>query len=484
MDNTQQPPSVLSLCTGYGGLEIALERALGGINVLAHVEIEAFAVANLVSKMETEQMVPAPIWTDLKTLPLEPFRDRVDILTGGYPCQPFSAAGKRKGEDDPRHLFPYIKKIIAGVRPVWCFFENVEGHISLGLSTVISDLEEIGYETTWGVFSAAEVGAPHQRKRVFILAHRNGTGQQEQRLTFAACPEHAAVECRGEELGNARSPELNRIPEPEKRDSDRTVGNTGINQWPARPGEPQHSWEEPRVVGEKLNSDWVESLQGLTEYAKVITTLNVGYMEVINEIGCKDCNQVLRELWGAIAQEEVWREIGGISKFYQAEILWVQLHGISKNAAEPFVIDSSKEVAKDTEVKMPDVRGEKNTTRTSSRFTGSYQSGHFMPKMSCDCACCRWIVGWKKYGIGGTNLSDMRESNGSEERGESQGFLPSKNVLKRMWVGVAKKAEYQGWTQIGKGTENRIDRLRLLGNGVVPATAEKAFRTLIGRFTV
>ena len=170
MDTTQKLPAVLSLCTGYGGIERGLDLAGVEHRVIAHVEIEAFAIANLVAKMEAGKLDAAPVWSNLKTLPVESFRDRVDILTGGYPCQPFSAAGKRLGEEDPRHLWPYICDIIRAVRPVRCFFENVEGHISLGLREVISDLESLGYKVAWGIFSAREVGAPHQRKRVYIMA--------------------------------------------------------------------------------------------------------------------------------------------------------------------------------------------------------------------------------------------------------------------------------------------------------------------------
>ena len=184
MDNSPQPLSVLSLCTGYGGIERGLELAGVRHRVITHVEIEAFAIANLVNKMEAGELDAAPVWSNLKTLPVDCFRDRVDILTGGYPCQPFSAAGKRAGADDPRHLWPYIYDIIRAVRPVQCFFENVEGHISLGLREVIEDLESLGYQTTWGVFSAAEVGAPHQRKRVFILAHSRSKQDRSVRGTY------------------------------------------------------------------------------------------------------------------------------------------------------------------------------------------------------------------------------------------------------------------------------------------------------------
>ena len=185
MDTTQQLPTVISFCSGYGGIERGLDLAGVEHRVLAYVEIEAFAIANLVAKMETGQLVPAPIFTDLKTFPAHLFRGCVDIITGGYPCQPFSAAGKRLGTEDPRHLWPYILDHIKAIRPVRCMFENVEGHISLGLREVISDLEGAGYDATWGIFSAAEVGAPHQRKRVYILGSdtncRDGSAQQERK---------------------------------------------------------------------------------------------------------------------------------------------------------------------------------------------------------------------------------------------------------------------------------------------------------------
>ena len=194
VDHSGKLPTVLSLCTGYGGIERGLELAGFEHRVVAHVEIEAFAAANLVAKMESGQLVPAPIWSDLKTLPAHCFRDRIDVLTGGYPCQPFSAAGLRKGADDPRHLWPYIWRHIKTIRPVRCFFENVEGHISLGLRQVIDDLEGLGYATTWGIFSAAEVGAPHQRKRVYILAYASGAGRQQ--VTRGSHEDEAAHERR------------------------------------------------------------------------------------------------------------------------------------------------------------------------------------------------------------------------------------------------------------------------------------------------
>jgi DNA (cytosine-5)-methyltransferase 1 len=201
VDTTEQLPTVLSLCSGYGGIERGLELAGFEHRVLSYVEIEAYAIENLATKMENGVLDAAPIWTNLKTFPAEIFRGKVDLLTGGYPCQPFSAAGQRKGKDDPRHLWPFIREHIRTIRPTRCLFENVEGHISLGLSTVISDLEEDGFSCSFGIFSAAEVGAHHRRKRVFILAHRNnGLGELTDEEIRAR---GNALGCGSAEVGNA-----------------------------------------------------------------------------------------------------------------------------------------------------------------------------------------------------------------------------------------------------------------------------------------
>lgn len=122
----------------------------------------------------TRSLSPAPIWTDLKTFDIRPWRGILDMLIGGYPCQPFSSAGKRNGIDDPRHLWPYIARLIHDGRPDVCFFENVYGHVSRGLDVVLNDLEGLGYTTSVGTFNASDVDAPHKRTRVFILAHASG----------------------------------------------------------------------------------------------------------------------------------------------------------------------------------------------------------------------------------------------------------------------------------------------------------------------
>ena len=105
----------LSLCSGYEGIGLGLRSVLPNLREIAYVEREGFPVANLVAKMEAGELDQAPVFTDVKTFPYGKFRGCVDILSGGFPCQPFSAAGKRQATEDPRHLFPYIAD---GIRAV------------------------------------------------------------------------------------------------------------------------------------------------------------------------------------------------------------------------------------------------------------------------------------------------------------------------------------------------------------------------------
>jgi len=138
------------------------------------VEREAACVEILATRMEEGSLDPAPVWSDARTFDGLAWRGAVDIIAAGYPCQPFSTAGKRKGADDPRHLWPDIKRIIGEVRPGAVVLENVKGHVRLGLSEVLEDLHELGFDAEWGVFSAAQAGAPHRRERLFLVAHRHG----------------------------------------------------------------------------------------------------------------------------------------------------------------------------------------------------------------------------------------------------------------------------------------------------------------------
>lgn len=290
------------------------------------MEIEAWAAANLVHKVEEGRLAPGPVYQDLKRFPFEELarpRDFDLVLSGGFPCQPFSCAGKGTADDDPRHLFPHIKSGIERCEPDLVVLENVEGILSRKLKSdwgddpagtpvalhVLRELERLGYRATARLVSASEVPAedgdgepravPHQRKRVFFVAQpagvsgerwlgdtfiprpqggifagsddtfgREDEGGRPAPTTSGLRPHHwrqvcfAAEQCdvdpdTGElhdlcrDCGSdyADSP----CPGP-TQDGFEYVEHDGLLyarrlfSAVARPGEPQHGWEEPRVV--------------------------------------------------------------------------------------------------------------------------------------------------------------------------------------------------------------------------------------------
>jgi len=285
-----------------------------------------------------------------------------------------------------------------------CFFENVEGHISLGLSSVISDLEELGYQVSWGIFSAREVGAPHQRKRVFILAHRSSEGFQrywgleQVRLSQGwevekGCPstscgfgskgllwssrmantnhEHG----HGEERG--RNPETQGVPsehwqEEHSRWESGRADAEGYQVWPSRPGEPQHAWEPPRVVG---NATSQRSHRGTQD-----------------GLGLKP-------------------EVSG--KGYEA---------------------------------MGNAESEQGSSRDHRGESGAASNTQQIQSGGGDCGSLRDCDRETQPTLGGN-------ADGS--------------------------ADWMDYAELYTTCDNRTDELRLLGNGVVPATAERAFRTLL-----
>ena len=154
-----------SLFTGYGGLDMAV-----GGDVVWYSEIEPAAC-----KILAEHYPGVPNLGDITVVDwstVEP----VDVITGGYPCQPFSTAGMRRGKNDERHLWPYVRNAISTLRPSFAVLENVRGHLSMGLADVIGDLAGVGYDARWGLVRASDAGAPHGRARVFIVAYPAGTG--------------------------------------------------------------------------------------------------------------------------------------------------------------------------------------------------------------------------------------------------------------------------------------------------------------------
>ena len=196
--------------------------------------------------METGALDSCPIYSNIKEFDGRPFRGLVDIISGGFPCTPFSCAGLREADGSASHLFPFVLKAIEDIQPSLVFLENVEGIVSAKLKGdhwrdpagtsvllhVCRELERIGYAATWGIFSAEEVGAPHQRKRIFILARQSQEMADVQRERLEGWLQAGPNQEREGQHGYARC-----------------GGSSLPRRWPARPTEAQHEWEESRSLG-------------------------------------------------------------------------------------------------------------------------------------------------------------------------------------------------------------------------------------------
>lgn len=176
---------VVSLFAGIGGLDLGVERAVRRLGFRGcrsvYVEREAFAAAALVAAMERDELAPGLVWAgDVESFPAERFHGVVDVVLAGFPCPPVSCAGKRRGTDDVRWLWPEVVRVVEKTGADALFAENVPGLFTANegdaFREVLDDLAKIGLDAEWATFTASEVGAPHRRERIFLLAHREHAG--------------------------------------------------------------------------------------------------------------------------------------------------------------------------------------------------------------------------------------------------------------------------------------------------------------------
>ena len=172
-----------SLFSGIGGIELGLERT-GGFKTIWFVENDKYC-----QRVLRKHWPEVPIYGDIKAVDFTELK-RPDMLTGGFPCQPVSVAGKKKGEEDPRWLWPEYARAIRQIRPRIVLVENVPGLYQRGFSAVLGDLAESRYDAEWDCLPAAAFGAPHLRYRIFLVAYSASRSSSEQ-------------ECKCEEVGRS-----------------------------------------------------------------------------------------------------------------------------------------------------------------------------------------------------------------------------------------------------------------------------------------
>lgn len=463
----------LALCSGIGGLELGLRLALGRrYTTVCYVEREACAAALLVARMEDKTLDRAPVWDDLRTFKGGPWRGVVDCVTAGFPCQPVSLAGKRRAQADERWLWPQIVRILREVRPRYVFLENVPGLLVQGFGDVLGDLASLGFDAEWGVFSAAEAGAPHRRERVFVLAYtESGIAEQqaesEGRENIGGRSEMADAECERRGQGAGGISEEPSETEPEARrdklgDTKRTTDARTFRQsktpWPPSPGDFERwaavrrrsSWLAPAIDG-KLNPTFVEWLMGFPPF---YTLPGEHGHETQSQKGC--------------SPEE-----------------GPEIHKSSGDGLLPLQNIRSARTA------PPGLRrGDQGDDFVSAVpcEAGSKRGEAASQKPENLCCLCREFLAWTQQSE--NLLAGMFIHFGKAERQDSMDRKnPGKNLRglqEAVCLQTTKRCNMRNCVvcrggkeaRIVAAMECRIDRLRALGNAVVPVVAAYAFRTL------
>ena len=451
MHNNTPIVPYISLCSGYEGIGLGLHRCIPNLRCISYCEREAYAIANLVAKMEKGLLDAAPVFTDVTTFPWEQFAPYMagGILSFGWPCQPVSMAGKRKATEDERWLFDIIADGISILKPGMLFAENVEGLLSakmpdgsLVFSHCIERLERLHYKVEAGIFSASEVGTPHQRKRVFIMAHNNSERVKEFNRGIAV------------------------------QSLSTTIGDCCIDTWPSRPGEQQYAWEPPRVTTGLENSNSSRGKEPKHQQANLPTEPSgCGAEAVGNASQREDYGRESRDMGQASSE---WR-CGNNAFDYASEAMgnaesrWTG--GCGNKDSERERLGSSWASPSgdmgDTEQLLLPASREHRAMEQAGEIPADREwreSAQADPESS---------AARKREGHG-SNAAEFHEIESSVGRNADE---PSVGVDISELSGISNSelAEIREWMV---KTDNRTDELRLLGNGVVPATATRAFLTL------
>ena len=524
MHNNTPIVPYISLCSGYEGIGLGLHRCIPNLRCIAYCEREAYAIANLVAKMEKGLLDAAPVFTDVTTFPWEQFAPYMagGILSFGWPCQPVSMAGKRKATEDERWLFDIIADGISILKPGMLFAENVEGLLSakmpdgsLVFSHCIERLERLHYKVEAGIFSASEVGAPHQRKRVFIMAYRSderlGCWETE-RWAISDWSKRAEIwnqpigqggisgelansKCEGSQGGVFGREDTQR----EALDGYFGCSSSSCGVWPSRPGEQQYAWEPPRVTGaipRKLadtnNAGWEArghnaiSIQGRQPHelaARESDKEPAGMAHTHSSRGEEPEHQQANlpsEPSGgnseAMGNADYWRlasginagsgaeaDRGGQGDFEQAD------GGTMGNSSQRE--DYGRE-SRDLGQEAGEGRCGDDAADGTSEAVGDPTNGRWR---QCDSEI--GSVSQPNEGCADTSECSETEFSMGDPVDESSAGV---GISELSGLSHSELAEIREWMV---KTDNRTDELRLLGNGCVPATVSRAFLTLLEKLT-
>ncbi len=397
----------LDLFSGIGGFSLGLESA-ELVETVAFCDFDKYC-----KKILNKNWPQVPVYDNVKELNYDRLKSDgiisgekgIDIITGGYPCQPFSVAGKQKGEQDPRHVWPEMFRLVQELRPSWVIGENVGGHIKLGLDTVLENLASEGYSTRTFSISASSIGANHQRERVWIIAHSNECGRNDRFNHW----------------------EERQVPHDQERDSQK--GQSERGGWVNRIGETSPIMEDTR---RSLRSRVFEQ------------------RENDNEVGKGNADQHQRS--SGTSQSNVADSDTRLSNGENEEI-------------------RSRGQTSDTSSAR---RGDKKMADSESISSNERELGNSQEENRQE----RKVKGQTRGGDGDRNVSNREMADSDSERLQRQ--WQSRNKFRPQFTTTESSEEGQGtmdqgWWEfepnvgrVAHGIPNRVDRLKCLGNSVVP----------------
>ena len=482
MDISDKEITCIGLFTGGGALELGVRRIIPNLRMLAYVEIEAYAVTLLAQKIERGELDEAPIFTDVTQFPAELFRDKVHLVVAGYPCQDFSTAGKRAGLEGNRgKMWGYTRSVVSRLRARAFFGENVEGHVSLGLDTVVSDLVEDGFMVKGGLYSAFEVGAPHLRKRIFTLSFRTDphTGGWEHARTGnqgwldLADAEFQAITTGRVQLADPSSIRRERSSESTTRGSSEAIERCGdrlggdvANTNNSRGGEDQLSAELRTDGTEQSSIDCGGGYQTQgREEPKLADPSSDGLLRRRPE----DMGEEVREARRNDAETSQDCGSTGYARGSHEEwpIRWPARPGNRQHDWEAPRVLGNPEHNGSPAAEIGGSHREDDDGGKEGEISSKQPSGASRPKDdesmgdSKDTGCGRADDECKEKGSTAREHT-LRSSSESSEEQEAQSVMGGES------------------DDVTRGLHsNRIDRLRMLGNGVVWLTAAKAFSEML-----
>ena len=462
-----------------------------------------------------------PVFKDVRDMKGDEF-GQIDLICGGYPCQPFSLAGRRRGAEDDRHLWPEVHRLVASIRPAWCLFENVAGHISMGLDQVLSDLEGEGYASWPVVIPACAVDAPHRRDRVWIIAHddreqrgadegkpdtganwRNDTGGVCENVANAGCnterpgktvdwgkakrskSDAYASDC-GEDVSDADNAGL------QKRQGEDAKGEGSnvrpvlerVIRWLPEPGFCQFSHGLPEgLAGRRLTkpvSHCMMCIEGMVQHGKNEETRS---------------GQDMQGVWSADVSQEDERASGGQGGVRQEGVLQPTVYGGGTDARRANSRGPTKKGGALAGESVPGVRDTGQAQRPSHRHEPSEQRGwesddamrvlsHIMalePRETSGITVdrCKALFRLRQ------GMAEIEIGNVPKTLSEVQEIWRSADDETKHWwslrvaTGSPFCAEWPNTPRVASGVSKRVDRLRGLGNAVVPQIPEIIGRAIL-----